>query len=260
MIHVLKDTIIKKKDPTMNSRNFTYFLGIFMLFVTIDVSESVEIKNINVPAIYELKENPEPLILDCDYEMMPSESGFVLKWLHNKVAVYQWIPTKKSPIALGSFKGRVDVNYAVDDKTKKHSSLVITQPQLSDAGNYTCNVQTYQGKAERIAELKVIDPVDSIKINYKFNEENETVRFECNVDGVAPLPEVTFWFNEKEQEDIQSDYKQVDGGIYNVEISAQLKRAQIDDDSNVACLVRIPDANYARKESITYDGENGIKC
>lgn len=67
-------------------------------------------------------------------------------------------------------------------------------------------------------------------------------------------------FNEKEQEDIQSDYKQVDGGIYNVEISAQLKRAQIDDDSNVACLVRIPDANYSRKESITYDGENEIKC
>lgn len=55
-----------------------------LLFFFFAVSESVEIKNINVPAIYELKENPEPLILDCDYEMMPNESGFVLKWLHNK--------------------------------------------------------------------------------------------------------------------------------------------------------------------------------
>lgn len=44
---------------------------------------AVKIKSLSVPSLYELKENPEPLILDCDYDVDPTETGFVLKWLHN---------------------------------------------------------------------------------------------------------------------------------------------------------------------------------
>lgn len=65
-------------------------------------------------------------------------------------------------------------------------------------------------------------------------------------------------FNDQVSKDSHTEYKSTDGGLYDVEISAQLKRGDIEDESSVACLVNIPDADYSKKESITYDGENEI--
>lgn len=53
--------------------------------------------------------------MDCDFEVDQSETGFVLKWLHNNVAIYQWIPSKKVPFALGAFKNRVDILHTTSD-------------------------------------------------------------------------------------------------------------------------------------------------
>lgn len=38
---------------------------------------------------------PDPLVLDCEYELGPREKGFVLKWLFNNHSIYQWIPSVK---------------------------------------------------------------------------------------------------------------------------------------------------------------------
>lgn len=40
-------------------------------------------------------------MLDCEYDLGPDETGFVLKWLYNDTSVYQWIPGHK-PYALVS--------------------------------------------------------------------------------------------------------------------------------------------------------------
>lgn len=57
----------------------------------------------------------------------------------------------------GTFKGRIDTNYTTsDDRFKKHSALVISKPLLSDSGNYTCNVQTFQGSDKQSAEMQII--------------------------------------------------------------------------------------------------------
>lgn len=64
------------------------------------VCRAVTIEGITVPPKYELRENAEPLILDCDFTVNANETGFVLKWLHNSVSIYQWIPSKKVPFAL----------------------------------------------------------------------------------------------------------------------------------------------------------------
>lgn len=63
-------------------------------------SKAVKIHSIKVPKLYELKGEDDSIRLDCEFEVDPAETGFVLKWLHNSVAIYQWIPSKKHPFAL----------------------------------------------------------------------------------------------------------------------------------------------------------------
>lgn len=138
---------------------------------------AVKINNVTVPSRYELKQNADPLILYCDFTVNADETGFVLKWLHNSVSIYQWIPSKKVPFALvksttlnrlnrlisdqnifqGNFKDRVKIDYSTsDDRYKKHSALFISNPMPSDSGTYTCNVQTFQGKKKISNALSIL--------------------------------------------------------------------------------------------------------
>ncbi|EAT47345.1 AAEL001535-PA [Aedes aegypti] len=58
---------------------------------------AVKITSLKVPSTYLLdknSKNPDPLILDCEYDVDENEKGFVLKWFLDGQPVYQWIPTK----------------------------------------------------------------------------------------------------------------------------------------------------------------------
>lgn len=113
---------------------------------------------------------------------------------------------------MGAFKNRIDlVKHSSDDRLKKHSALIITNPLLTDTGNYTCNVQTFQGSDKQTAEMQIIgeydqillyfsgflniylnlssgiDPEDSIKLEYEF-KSNNTVEFTCSVLKIYPVP------------------------------------------------------------------------
>lgn len=52
--------------------------------------------------VLENSENPETLILDCEYDVIDKEKGFVLKWLFNGHQIYQWIPEITQPHSLVS--------------------------------------------------------------------------------------------------------------------------------------------------------------
>lgn len=78
-----------------------------MLLFTISVSfvsvflvgNAVNITNFKVPSwhIIQDEDNPQPLILDCEYDYQPGEQGIVLKWLLNGTEIYQWIPDSTPP-------------------------------------------------------------------------------------------------------------------------------------------------------------------
>lgn len=59
---------------------------------------AVKINNLKVPSEYILDnlENPEVLILDCEYDLPVDEKGFVLKWYWNDTLIYQWIEMPQS--------------------------------------------------------------------------------------------------------------------------------------------------------------------
>lgn len=66
------------------------YYNIYFLF---PVAMAVKIDNLKVPSEYILDnlENPEVLILDCEYDLPVDEKGFVLKWYFNDLLIYQWI-------------------------------------------------------------------------------------------------------------------------------------------------------------------------
>lgn len=74
--------------------------------IYISVATAVKITNLSIPATYILdRNNPEPLKLDCEYEMAEKEEGFVLKWFHDSSQIYQWIPSlnrhpERLPVAM----------------------------------------------------------------------------------------------------------------------------------------------------------------
>lgn len=82
-----------------NNLSIRFFANPFLFFhlSTEFAVSAVKITSLKVPSTYLLdksSKNPDPLILDCEYEVDESEKGFVLKWFLDGQPVYQWIPSK----------------------------------------------------------------------------------------------------------------------------------------------------------------------
>ncbi|CRL04497.1 CLUMA_CG017577, isoform B [Clunio marinus] len=228
--------------------------GLFLLFL--NVCKAVKINSITVPQRYEIKDDTEPLIFNCDFTVSDADTGFVLKWLHNNIAIYQWIPSKH-PFGLGHFKGRVDLNYTLptNDRLKKHSALVITKPLLTDSGNYTCSVQTFQGADRKTDEIQIIDPEDSIDLSYQF-EADGMVKLKCSVYNIYPVPEVDFLLDNKELNSANDKDVQQDTELFNITVTTVLNKTEIVDDSPMTCVVKIPNTDYIKQEHKIYDENN----
>lgn len=99
---------------------------------------------------------PKPLILDCDFEADPRDTGIVLKWNFNNYPIYQWIPGSH-PIPLQKFKPHLDVSYqATSDPKQMYRAISILNPTWNMTGNYSCSLQSYQSSESQSAELIVI--------------------------------------------------------------------------------------------------------
>jgi hypothetical protein len=98
----------------------------------------------------------------------------------------------------------------------------------------------------------------------------------CVIDNIFPAPQVKilwvksnhnwwvskkkilnyfFRFNDKEQENVTvTNNKVEDENLYDVEAKLNVKKSDIEDESEVTCLVNIPNSDYTKRETITYDG------
>ena len=112
------------------------------------------------------------------------------------------------------FKDRINTEYSSsDEKYKKYSALVrqmnfngteafnncysfcsqaIKKPSITDTGNYTCDVQTFQSSDKKGSQMIVIHPQNSINLKYTIDESEQIVNFECSVFNIYPFPEVKF--------------------------------------------------------------------
>uniref|UniRef100_A0A182PJG5 Ig-like domain-containing protein n=1 Tax=Anopheles epiroticus TaxID=199890 RepID=A0A182PJG5_9DIPT len=216
----------------------------------------LEISNLRVPSSYSIARDDgdsKPLILGCDYEIDENDSkGFVLKWKHNDLQIYQWIPSR-NPIVFSSFKGHIDVDYSEsDDRFHKYSALKFINPKANYTGNYTCQVQTYQSVASRTAHLQMIVPETDFSLGYQRETNGSTVVF-CNVGEIYPLPVVSLLIdNQKVTDAIATEQVQEYTGYYNV--SAQYILPDQNKNMELECEVTIPGTDYTLHTSMPYEG------
>lgn len=100
--------------------------------------------------------SPNEFLLDCEYEMEPTENNLVVKWYLNNTLVYQWIPPRV-PKPFGLFINRIKKNFTVsEDPSKKHRAILVTKPTINFSGEYSCSVQTFQSSDKKSAYLQII--------------------------------------------------------------------------------------------------------
>lgn len=152
-------TICYFLSPTRRRHCPNEFLLINFI-VQIPVCSGVVIKNLTVPKTYVLDHNtaepPKPLILDCDFEESPDDTGVVIKWLFNNFPIYQWIPGSH-PITLQKFKPHLDPLYrASEDSREMYKAISILNPTWNMTGNYTCSLLSFTSSDKQSAQLIVI--------------------------------------------------------------------------------------------------------
>uniref|UniRef100_A0A182JEI9 Ig-like domain-containing protein n=1 Tax=Anopheles atroparvus TaxID=41427 RepID=A0A182JEI9_ANOAO len=222
---------------------------------------AVKIINLKVPPTYLLDQTsktPDPLILDCEYEVDESEKGFVLKWLLDGQPVYQWIPSK-NPFPFQSFKNRVDTSYVVSQEhLHKHRAMAIIKPLANFTGEYSCIVQTYASIDRRAAKLKIIVRESKFDLSYYSNGNGE-VTVDCHARDISPLPKLQIRINHEQFATENLKSVQGENGLYNVSISGTLRKDQLESPAQIECLLAIPETNYNKRRSTTYYGFNATE-
>lgn len=61
-------------------------------------------------------------------------------------------------------------------------------------------------------------------------------------------------FDNEERDFTTEVSNKTDGDVYDVIVKTQMKKSEIQDESPVTCVVKIPNSDYIKRETITYDG------
>lgn len=229
-------------------------LKIGFVFLLVEASQCLKITNLDVPESYILSRGDEPsedLILDCEFEMDEATAkGFVLKWKHNGLQIYQWIPTKP-PVVFSAFKGHIDLDHtASEDRLQKYRALKLINPAANFTGNYSCSVQTYEENETKTSHLQIIVPEAEFNLTYH-QGNNGSVVVACGVSDIFPKPELSLYIDESETKNVVLSEDQVQGS-YDVVLQHVLS----DDskDASISCQLSIPGTNYTKKREKMYHG------
>ncbi|XP_040168490.1 uncharacterized protein LOC120903257 [Anopheles arabiensis] len=197
----------------------------------------------------------EHLVLDCEYVIEPHETGFVLKWLHNDVPIYQWIPPHRSPSSLNRMRDHVNRTFTVGNEAMhKHRALALMHPSQDFAGKYSCSVHTYQSFDIKSADLFIIVPESGFVLKYHRNL-NDLVTVVCSVYGIFPAPELSLWINDYRLENGTVYEIPVADGLYDSSVSVQLVLYEsLQPDDVIKCMLAVPGTEYRRaKETVFVD-------
>uniref|UniRef100_A0A182KBW7 Ig-like domain-containing protein n=1 Tax=Anopheles christyi TaxID=43041 RepID=A0A182KBW7_9DIPT len=220
----------------------------------------------------------EHLVLDCEYVIEPHETGFVLKWLHNDVPIYQWIPPHRSPSSLNRMRDHVNRTFTVGNEAMhKHRALALMHPSQDFAGKYSCSVHTYQSFDIKSADLFIIGknhrnrlgkwthhraplpplnavPESGFVLKYHRNL-NDLVTVVCSVYGIFPAPELSLWINDYRLENGTINEIPVADGLYDSSTSVQLVLYEsLQPDDVIKCMLAVPGTEYRRtKETVFID-------
>lgn len=242
----------QQRSGTSSSR---LMLKIGFILLLVEASQCLQITNLDVPQSYIISRGEEPsedLILDCEFELDKAmATGFVLKWKHNGLQIYQWIPVATKPVAFSSFKGHIDLDHPVsDDRFQKYRALKLINPSANFTGNYSCSVQTYEENETKTGHLQIIVP--EVEFNLTYNRGNNgSVVVSCGVSDIFPKPELSLFIDEAETKNVVLSEEQVQGSY---DVFLQHVLSDDSKDASISCQLSIPGTNYTKKREKMYHG------
>ncbi|XP_023162505.1 uncharacterized protein LOC111593744 isoform X1 [Drosophila hydei] len=233
----------------------TLLAGLTLLTVT----HTVRITNLRVPHTYTLERDnePDPLVLDCEYEMGPREKGFVLKWLFNNHSIYQWIPSVKG-FAMGFMKAKIDTKIFTMEGSP--GVISIKNPDWNMTGEYTCAVQTFESTDKRSARLQIIVPESDFMLEARMGGEQTDVDIMCAVQNVFPQPVLSVIFDTHILDSVLTQLDQNPSGLYSMTVRTRIPRDQLESPTPITCAFFLLGTNYTkRRETIFYDKATNIQ-
>nr|XP_029731371.1 uncharacterized protein LOC109432646 [Aedes albopictus] len=198
----------------------------------------------------------EHLVLDCEYEIDPDESMFVLKWLFNGKTIYQWIPPARSPFGFTAMGRQINRTYTINENPMhKHRALALVRPLKNFTGEYTCSVSTFQSQDMRSARMVMIVPESNFVLRYYTSNISNLVMVLCSVYGFFPAPELSLWINEYRLDNITENTLLTQSDLYDSSVSIHLVLYErIQQDDIIKCTLSVKDTDYSKtKETVFID-------
>ncbi|XP_037828268.1 uncharacterized protein LOC119616126 isoform X1 [Lucilia sericata] len=244
----------------MALRRYIICLTLLTWLSLLTITQSVRITNLKVPHIYTLERHtePEPLVLDCEYELGPREKGFVLKWLFNNHSIYQWIPSVKG-FAMGIMKSKI--NTEIFTLEGSPGVISIRRPDWNMTGEYTCFVQTFESTDKRSSRLQIIVPESDFLLETKMDGSRENVEVMCAVQNVFPQPVLSvIRFDTKILDSVLTQMDQNASGLYSMTVRTRIPRDKLESPTPITCAFYLLGTNYTkRRETIFYDKATNIQ-
>ncbi|XP_062557882.1 uncharacterized protein LOC134222734 [Armigeres subalbatus] len=198
----------------------------------------------------------EHLILDCEYEIDPDESMFVLKWLFNGKIIYQWIPPVRAPFGFTAMGRQINRTYTINEEPMhKHRALALVRPLKNFTGEYTCSVSTFQSQDMQSARMVMIVPETNFVLRYYSNNISNLVMVLCSVYGIFPAPELSLWINEYRLDNVTENILLTQSDLYDSSISIHLVLYErIQQDDVIKCTLGVKNTEYLKtKETVFVD-------
>ncbi|XP_017770233.1 PREDICTED: uncharacterized protein LOC108557984 isoform X2 [Nicrophorus vespilloides] len=262
--------------------NLYKMLAAFLLILITTVSGELKIVNFKVPSTIEFGYSDD-LILDCDYYVKGKESGLEVKWFFtngevSNEQIYQWIPEKSKPAAMGFLRTHLDLGYtASTDPKTMYRALKIRNITKDLTGNYTCKVTSFFSEDTSTKPMTIYEPAKDFElINL---EESNTVL--CSAYGVYPKPVMNLYIlnstdssenqdnsNETQSSqmlDLNADYdgdeedasfEKDENDVYNVTFSKTYDAESMNDLTTFVCDLSIPGTTYKKTRKYLYLPEN----
>lgn len=196
-------------------------------------------------------DEPEPIILDCDYDAENYQSSLLVKWLKNGKTIYHWIKGHE-PFLYPSFKLLIDEKYeASTDENYKYRAIKFSTPTKELSGNYSCLV-TMNTTQTNYIDLQIID---ISQLNFEIDSDSSTneTRILCKAEMVYPQPNlVVTAFGDDEDLIVTriSEKNEPDfNGFFNATTTASVNG--FDTNDVVSCVLSFPGTEFNMTKNLT---------
>ncbi|XP_014203723.1 uncharacterized protein LOC106636010 isoform X2 [Copidosoma floridanum] len=238
-------------------------LAVLTLPLAVPGARAINITTVVIPSLIKAG-SPEPVILDCKYELSSSlTKGLVIKWYVNQDLIYQWIFGSK-PSGSDEFQKYIDDTFkASDEPHSMYRAVKLVRPSHELSGDVKCLVSTMYDEVQAVRKMLVYSPEKSFKfLDPVPNNATNELTFACLAEDLYPRPQIKIKLhrNRKPMDIAYKEYYESKlDGRYKAKAAAAIKADKIELPAIFQCEISIPEANYTSAQEYVYNGSH-VPC